>query len=408
MKNIFFLNAILFFGLNVTSQVINIPDANFKAKLLQASTTNYIALNIGQSIVIDTNSNGEIEASEAINVTQLNVDNANISSLTGIGAFTNLDILFFNNNQVSLFDPSILPGLSLLDCNNNLLTSLDLTNNLELQNLFCNHNLINQIVLPDFTYGITANIGFNQLTTIDLSHLSQIVSLGLNNNNLTSIVFNNPNFTFLIDDGINVSNNPLVTLDMSQLRNSPLLMGEPFDSITINNTLLTQIICPEAYLKYYYINNNPNLELISFKNQLLENFVDNTFDTGIFIQNNANLNTICVDNLGGVSETEQQFFENYFSTSAITVNSTTCNLGINENEFSGLIKVYPNPISEIINIMVSNNQPIIKSTISNVLGQTIMTFENSATLDVSSLTKGTYFITVETENGSQTQKIVKN
>ena len=65
---------------------------------------------------------------------------------------------------------------------------------------------------------------------------------------------------------MDLSNNPLVSLDMSQLRNSDLNFGEPFDDIYINNTLLTQLVCPMAYIKYYFINNNPNLELISFQN----------------------------------------------------------------------------------------------------------------------------------------------
>lgn len=407
MKNYYIL---LFFFLATIAkaQIINFPDSNFKAKLLQASTSNYIAFDFaGDRTVIDTNSDGEIELSEAALIETLLITNANITSLAGIESFVNLKKLDFSYNQMNQFDPSIFPDLMLLYCSNNQLTSLDLTNNLALQNLDCSHNLINQINLPNFTYGISADIGFNQLTNIDLSYLSQLVSLSLNNNNLASIVFNNPDYTFLIDGGINVSNNPLTTLDMGQLRNSPLLMGEPYDIIAINNTLLTQIICPMAVVKYYYINDNPNLELISFKNERLEQFVDNNFDTAVEILNNPNLNAICVDPLGGVSQTEQQFFEDYFIGSAITVSTTTCNLGIETNELSSLFITYPNPTSGIINIEVSNNQAIDKIVVANVLGQTIMTFENTAAIDVSSLTKGTYFVTVETDSGSETQRIVK-
>jgi hypothetical protein len=407
MKNSNFSFVLLFLSLSVTAQIINIPDANFKAKLLQASASSYIAFDFaGNRTAIDTNGNGEIELSEAALIETLYIINANITSLAGIESFVNLNKLDFSYNQMNQFDPSIFPDLFLLYCSNNQLTSLDLTNNLALQNLDCSHNSINQISLPDFTYGISANIGFNQLTTIDLSHLSQIVSLYLNNNSLTSVVFNHPNYTFLIDGGIDVSNNPLVTLDMGQLRNSPLLMGEPYDSIEINNTSLTQIICPMAFVKYYYINNNPNLELISFKNERLEQFVDNDFDTGAYILNNTNLNAICVDNLGGVSQTELQFFEDYFTGSAITISTTTCNLGTAGNELS-LFKIYPNPTSDIINVEVTNNQVINKATITNLLGQSIMTFENTRMLDISSLANGAYLITVETESGTETKRIIK-
>ena len=49
---------LLFAGSN--AQIVNIPDANFKAKLLSANSTNGVAKNAaGQNMVIDGNSNGE-------------------------------------------------------------------------------------------------------------------------------------------------------------------------------------------------------------------------------------------------------------------------------------------------------------------------------------------------------------
>ncbi len=81
-------------------------------------------------------------------------------------------------------------------------------------------------------------------------------------------------------------------------------------------------------------------------------------------------------------------------------------LGIPANDIR-LFKVYPNPTSGIVNIAMANNQPIAKVSITNLLGQSIMVFENTSTLNISSLSKGTYFITVETNSGSETQKIIK-
>lgn len=407
MKKHYNIITILFLSFSASAQTINIPDVNLKMKLLEASTTNFIAIDkLGNSMNIDNNGNGEIEVSESVLVRELRVTNSSINSMVGIEEFTNLYSLDFSYNQVNKFDTSIFPNLFLLYCSNNNLTTLDLTNNLALQNLDCSHNLIDQVVLPNFTDGITANISFNKLTRIDLSNLSQIVSLDLNHNNLTSIIFNNPNYTFLVDGGIDVSNNPLITLDMSQLRNSTSLT-EPYDNISINNTLLRQIICPQAYVKYYYISNNSNLELISFKNQLLENFVDNNFDTSIDIQKNTNLNTICVDDLEGISKTEQQFFENYFITSSVKVSTTKCTLSIEDDKFLTLFEVYPNPTTGLLNIVVHNNELINKLTVDNVLGQTILCRENNSIIDLSSLSKGFYFISVETDFGKKTKRIFK-
>jgi len=56
--SLFFLLCSLFsFG-----QIVNIPDANFKAKLLEASPSNTIAKDLaGNYFKIDANGNGEIE-----------------------------------------------------------------------------------------------------------------------------------------------------------------------------------------------------------------------------------------------------------------------------------------------------------------------------------------------------------
>ena len=107
-----------------------------------------------------------------------------------------------------------------------------------------------------------------------------------------------------------------------------------------------------------------------------------------------------------ISNTASIYFDFNFPVATNTVTTTITALGIlnfNQNIFT----VYPNPSSGLINIIISDNQPIIKTTINNILGQAIMTFENSATLDISPLTKGTYFITVETDGGKATQRIIK-
>ena len=62
MKNIYFLVVALFFYGVGNAQIINFPDANFKAKLLIASPNTQIAKNLaGGYFKIDANNNAEIE-----------------------------------------------------------------------------------------------------------------------------------------------------------------------------------------------------------------------------------------------------------------------------------------------------------------------------------------------------------
>jgi uncharacterized repeat protein (TIGR01451 family) len=92
-------------------QFVEIPDPNFKAKLLEAG----VALDIEyQSTQIDADSDGEIDFDEAANIAVLSIDNANITSLEGIDAFVNLKNLECENNLFTILDISTLPLLDIL------------------------------------------------------------------------------------------------------------------------------------------------------------------------------------------------------------------------------------------------------------------------------------------------------
>ncbi|UPT70943.1 MAG: T9SS type A sorting domain-containing protein [Flavobacterium sp. JAD_PAG50586_2] len=100
------------------------------------------------------------------------------------------------------------------------------------------------------------------------------------------------------------------------------------------------------------------------------------------------------------------YFDFNFPIITNMVTTTVSNLGIDGHQNSNLFSVYPNPTSGIVNIAMAANQSITKATITNLLGQNILT-SGGTTIDISSLNKGTYFITVETEKGKQTQRIIK-
>lgn len=101
MKKLYTLLVLILTVLTTNAQIINFPDANFKARLLAANTGNYHAMNaLNQPMKIDSNENNEIEVSEALQVSTLNANVANISSLVGINNFSNLTGL--NITQIRL------------------------------------------------------------------------------------------------------------------------------------------------------------------------------------------------------------------------------------------------------------------------------------------------------------------
>ncbi len=92
--------------------------------------------------------------------------------------------------------------------------------------------------------------------------------------------------------------------------------------------------------------------------------------------------------------------------------SVTSALGVNENEISDKIAVYPNPVNDVLNVSNNNLYEIKSLNITDVNGRTIKKLELSNVtethVNVSQLTSGVYFINIETNNGSITKKFIKN
>ncbi len=251
MKKSYFLIIVLFAFTAVKSQTINFPDPNFKAKLLQSATWNYIAQTPGNvSIKLDANSNGEIEVSEALNIASLDLQgDANISDLTGIGYFTNLTRLeVYNNPLLTSINLTGLNNLLYLNCPNNSLTS------------------INNIGAPSLTKLDCWN---NQITTIDLTNWPNLYDLLITGNNLTSLsIANMPTMQRIFCDGnqltsLNLQNLPnLTTLDAKQ----NLLSGFSISGLgNVTSVNFAYNLLPEINLSHF-----PSATNVSVEGNLLE------------------------------------------------------------------------------------------------------------------------------------------
>lgn len=415
MKNLYAFLFLFLSGFSAIGQIIAIPDANFKARLLEADVSNTIASTTLYSMTpmkIDTNNNGEIEVSEARLVRRLEIDNSEISSLTGIEYFTKLRRLNCSNNALHSLNLNALSLLRQLDCSHNSLTSLncnEINNTIEYLN--CSYNNLTSFIVPNFFEFLDegdqmmyADLSHNQLASISLDPIEQLSFLNLSHNSFTSL-----SFTHLeIYGGLNVSHNPLTSIDLDNLY---LGIQHPDDltgPLIIENTMLSQLYIPFE-ITFAYVNNNPNLVRLDIKNDELNFTTEPEYDEngeetgeyisyGIQIDNNPQLAIICCDawEVGYYSGTVP---------SGVQV-TESCSLRVPDKEMVS-VTLHPNPTTGILNISVADDHQIVKSTIYNLLGQTIINFGNSETLDVTGLSKGPYLITVETNNGSQTQKFIK-
>ena len=84
-------------------------------------------------------------------------------------------------------------------------------------------------------------------------------------------------------------------------------------------------------------------------------------------------------------------------------------LSSNENKIENKFRVYPNPVNDILTIKNDKNCNIDTFILSDINGREIINQTlNPENLDVSQLQKGIYFLKINSENKSFTEKIIKN
>ncbi|MQP25847.1 T9SS type A sorting domain-containing protein [Flavobacterium sp. LMO8] len=227
MKKLYIL-FFLIIGFIVKAQIVNIPDANFKAKLLNASTSNQIASTeepfydpgnnswvVLNEHRIDTNNDGQIQVSEAQNIKWLNIENSNINNLTGIEKFTNLKVLFCGLNSLVSLDISQNVNLLQLECNDNQFASLDLSQNSSLTFLNCVNNQLSMLNISSCPNLFSLECSGNRLNSLDFSQNIALKNVGCSNNQLLSLnVLNQNNLEVLT-----CYSNQLTSLDVSGLTN---------------------------------------------------------------------------------------------------------------------------------------------------------------------------------------------
>lgn len=365
MKKLYALLLVAFTFFTANAQIVNIPDTNFKTKLLLASPSNAIASNSSNvSIKIDANNNNEIEVSEALQVARLDIASAGISNLTGIASFTNLQIFNCSDNQITSLDLNGLNSLINLTCAYNQITSLDFTN-LNLFELQCHYNALTTLDVSNMSNLLSLFCGNNQINALNVSGLPNLFEFDAGNNLLTTI-----NLTGLptLED-INLDLNLLTSIDLSSLPN--------VINVDIVENHLTEILCKNGH--------NENLFFIS----------------------NPDLYHICSDD-SQITTLQNQAASYGYTNCTVDSACFLLNEDFNvENSFN----VYPNPANQILNLKTNDNNGIIAINIYNILGQIVLAIpnaENISAIDVSDLKTGTYFIKASTNKGTTNTKFIKN
>ena len=379
---------------------------------------------------IDSNSDGEISMTEALNVIGLDLYYLNITNLEGLQYFTNLKVIstyyanFPNFNQPTLVnleqlsllnsvgyssltsvDVSNNTNLVKLQCSSDLITSLDLSNNTFLQtvDIYCpsltSVNFSNLVNLKNLSYigkmptidisdavnllnlnciGSSGTYSFpleNRLTSIDLSNQTKLINLDLAGNLLSSLDLSFcPNL-----ERISISNNLLSTLNITNVAYVKNFFCE--------DNLLTDLNVDAMFNLKNFICKNNQLTSLSTKNRIIEEYID--------FSGNPDLNSICCDSNEVVYMQNQCFLNN---NNTVVVNS---NCGA-----SSKIAMYPNPVKDMLHL--KSTISISKVEIFSPSGLLVMKDESeSDVIDMNVLRSGMYFIRVYSSDGVAVMKFIK-
>ena len=231
----FYFTLVLLFTCVIQAQTINFTDIELKNKLLEANPSEIIAKDIdGNYVAIDTNTDNEIDVTEALAIYQLDVKSSNITDLSGLENFTNLTRLEINLNEISVFDGTAFTNLEYLNFSNNLLTSVDVTGLVSLQIFWAYGNPFNTIDLSTLSSLEFLNIDYcDNLTSLDVSNLTNLTDLSCSSND-TMTSLNLSGCTALED--LNCQYGALTSLDLSGLSNLSTMFAENNNISTIDVT----------------------------------------------------------------------------------------------------------------------------------------------------------------------------
>lgn len=249
MKNLILILLALTLGGLAQAQNVNIPDANLKAALIALYPT------------VDTSGDGEIQVSEAATYTGLlNLYNKGIADATGLEAFVNTDFIQLGSNS---------------------LTTLDISQNTKLRRLYCYENNISSLTLGTIPL-TTLYVADNNLSSLSIDHLTSSLEYLSYGGNPMSSSFNFAPFTNL---GFLVANDAgLTSIDVSMLSKLQVLSINDNDIVALD-------LSDNTALYSFSGTGNPSLTCVLVADPAYNWDINAAVDEGVIFTDN------CVDPL---------------------------------------------------------------------------------------------------------------
>ncbi|UQB67672.1 T9SS type A sorting domain-containing protein [Epilithonimonas zeae] len=342
---------------------INFNNSILKTKLLSADSTNEIAKDLnGNYTKIDINNNGEVEYSEAANISEIKINNSNLDAFDELYYFSNLTSLVLTEGTIQKIRLDLYPKLKHLDLNNNKLSEISnySPNTLPLEYLNVSNNSISYenflTKLSNLKYLDISNnpnlvkLEFTQnvnLSYLKMDNLTKIRNdsngiLGMNKTKLVTLSANNCNFISLPFTGIATLENLYVS--KNKLSSINTVTGVPNLKVLdcSSNVIESIYFSPTSKIEELYIQNNKLTGLnISVLSQLSKMALFNNPITTISCKNNGhesiislegktpfyntNFNNICVDD-NQITEIKNQLASEGKSSVIVSSDCPNCEI----------------------------------------------------------------------------------
>lgn len=421
------------------ANIVNIPDANFKTRLLEHGTI----LNGPGIYLIDTDGDGEICESEAQAYTgSIHLAFQGISDLTGIEAFTAVTELNCVHNNLTNLDVSANTALIRLECFNNQLTSLNVANgNNNLMSTMAAHNNPNLTCIQhDAGYTpepYTGGEGWMKDATASWSE---------NCNSSCANIVNIPDANFkgaLLQHGTGGlfagtgvidtdGDGEICETEAQAYTGSIFLPGIGVSDLTGIEafTSLTVLDCPSNLLTNIDLSSNTALTWVSCRNNQLTSLDvsantaltylecngNNLTSLNVANGNNSNITTMksesnpsltCIQHDSGFDPTTNSGWTKD-ATASWSENCGTA--GLEDFESALNISIYPNPTNGDFSIDLGRNIEQLEIHISDVSGKIVYakSYENSqeVTLNLNE-SPGLYFVTILADGVQSKYKLIK-
>ncbi len=259
------LLAFLFFAAHTLSaQITLIPDSIFEEHLI----------NLGY----DNLHNGWVLTDSVSSIDTLIISgypNFEISDLSGIEDFYNLQYL---------------------DCSKNNIDTLNINTNTTLKYLDCYDASISELIIDNLNSLSTLDFSFNNLTNVNLSGNPGLTYLNCIRNQLSNLNLSNNTFLASLKCGDNI----LTSLDLSMVDLEILqCQNNPITNINLSgNYSLKHLTCHDNFLHQIDLSDNVNLEWLSIGNAELMPPTANNDLTALDLSNSCNItNFYCSGNL---------------------------------------------------------------------------------------------------------------